>query len=74
MAVPVETQPAFKAGTPRMWFPGEGYVGLGNYDIAADGEHLLMLKQEDTSTSPKELNVILNWSEELKRRAPAEKK
>jgi hypothetical protein len=33
-----------------------------------------MLKQEDTSTSPKELNVILNWSEELKRRAPAEKK
>jgi Tol biopolymer transport system component len=74
MAVPVETQLAFKAGTPRMWFPGEGYVGLGNYDIAADGEHLLMLRQEDTSTSPKELNVILNWSEELKRRAPAEKK
>jgi Tol biopolymer transport system component/tRNA A-37 threonylcarbamoyl transferase component Bud32 len=74
MAVPVETQPAFKAGTPRMWFPGEGYVGLGNYDIAADGEHLVMLKQEDTSTSPKELNVVLNWSEELKRRAPAEKK
>jgi Protein kinase domain/WD40-like Beta Propeller Repeat len=73
MAVPVETQPAFKAGTPWMWFPGEGYVGLGNYDIAADSEHLVMLKQEDTSTSPKELNVILNWSEELKRRAPAGK-
>jgi tRNA A-37 threonylcarbamoyl transferase component Bud32 len=74
MAVGVETQPAFKAGTPRMWFPGEGYVALGNYDIAADGEHLMMLKQEDTATSPKELNVILNWSEELKRRAPAENK
>jgi dipeptidyl aminopeptidase/acylaminoacyl peptidase len=74
MAVHVETQPAFKAGTPRMWFPGQGYVGLGNYDIAADGEHLLMLKQEDTSTSPTELNVVLNWSEELKRRAPSGKK
>jgi tRNA A-37 threonylcarbamoyl transferase component Bud32 len=74
MAVPVETQRAFRAGTPRMWFAGEGYVGLGNYDIAADGEHLLMLNQENTAASPKELNVILNWSEELKRRAPSEEK
>jgi hypothetical protein len=33
-----------------------------------------MIKQEESAASPKELNVILNWSEELKRRAlPAKK-
>jgi Tol biopolymer transport system component len=70
MSVDVETQPAFKAGTPRSLFQAAGYLGYGNYDVAPDGQHFLMIKQEDISTSPKELNMILNWSEELKRRAP----
>jgi eukaryotic-like serine/threonine-protein kinase len=74
MSVDVETQPAFKAGTPRALFQAAGYLGYGNYDVAPDGQHFLMIKQEDISTSPKELNIVLNWSEELKRRAPAEKK
>jgi hypothetical protein len=33
-----------------------------------------MIKQEDVATSPKELNIVLNWSEELERRVPQEKK
>jgi serine/threonine-protein kinase len=74
MSVEVETQPAFKAGTPRALFQAAGYLGYGNYDVAPDGQHFLMIKQEDISTSPKELDVILNWSEELKRRAPSGKK
>jgi hypothetical protein len=51
----------------RALFQATGYLGYGNYDITADGQHFLMIKQEDISNSPKELNVILNWSEELKR-------
>jgi len=74
MSVGVETQSAFKVGTPRPLFPIAGYLRSGNYDVAPDGQHFLMIKQEDTSTSPKELNVVLNWSEELKRRAPPETK
>jgi Tol biopolymer transport system component len=74
MSVDVETQPAFKAGTPRALFSATGDLGYGNYDVAPDSQHFLMIKQEDISTSPKELNVILNWSEELARRAPQEKK
>ena len=74
MSVDVETHPAFKAGTPRALFSAAGYVGYGNYDVAPDGQHFLMIKQEDISTSPKELNVILNWSDELERRVPQEKK
>jgi serine/threonine protein kinase len=75
MSVDVETQPAFKVGTPHPLFSTSGYlVGAGNYDVAPDGQHFLMIRQEEAAASPKELNVILNWSEELKRRAlPAKK-
>jgi serine/threonine protein kinase len=74
MSVALETQPAFKAGTPHALFPATGYLAAGNYDVAPDGQHFVMIKQDDTLTNPKELNVILNWSEELRRLAPAGKK
>jgi Tol biopolymer transport system component len=74
MSVDVETEPAFKAGTPRALFSAAGYLGYGNYSVAPDGQHFLMIKQEDVATSPKELNIVLNWSEELERRVPPEKK
>jgi len=74
MSVPVETQPAFKAGTPRVLFQATGFLGVGNYDVAPDGQRFLMIKEDDTLSSPKELNVILNWSEVLKQRASSVKK
>lgn len=74
MSVPVETQPAFKAGTPRALFQTAGFLGVGNYDVAPDGQHFLMIKQEEALTSIKELKVILNWFEDLKRLAPPGKK
>jgi hypothetical protein len=55
-------------------FQGSYYIAQGNYDVAPDSQHFLLLKQEEASTSPTELNVIVNWSEERKRRAPAGKK
>jgi serine/threonine protein kinase len=74
MSVPVDTQPTFKAGTPRKLFENRAYARLGNYDVAPDGQHFLMTMQDDAAASPNQLNVVLNWTEELKRRAPAEKK
>lgn len=53
ISVGVETQPAFKLGTPRALFSAAGYLGYGNYDVAPDGEHFLMIQQEDISTSPR---------------------
>lgn len=72
MSVPVELQPAFKAGTPRMLFRGGGYV-FGNYDVAPDGQHLLMIKEKEASASSKELAIVLHWTDELQRVAPAAK-
>jgi hypothetical protein len=78
MGVPVEIQPTFKAGTPRVLFQGgsylAGYLGLGTYDVAPDGQHFLMIKEKEAPASSKQLNVILHWTDELKRRVPPEKK
>ena len=74
MAVDIQTQPAFKAGTPRMLFERGGYLGgTGpDHDISPDGQRFLMIKQtEQAETALTQINVVLNWFEELKRRVPA---
>ncbi|MGH9253326.1 MAG: TolB family protein [Vicinamibacterales bacterium] len=72
MAVGVETEPTFKAATPRMLFERCGYgTGSRNYDVAPDGQRFLMLKQpaEETATPP-QIVVVKHWVEELKRLVP----
>ncbi len=78
MAVSITTQPAFAAAPPRLLFQGAfeefGRADLPrNYDIAPDGERFVMIRSEQQST-PTQLNVVLNWFEELKRRVPSGKK
>jgi hypothetical protein len=74
MSVPVETQPTFKAGTPHVLFEDRGYLGLGNYDVAPDGQHFLMIKEKEAPASSKELGIVLHWTDELKRIVPSGKK
>jgi hypothetical protein len=75
MAVDIATQPAFAAGTPRMLFEGlyeTPPVPIANYDVSPDGQRFLMLKpSEQAGGAPTQINVVLNWFEELKRRVPA---
>jgi Tol biopolymer transport system component/predicted Ser/Thr protein kinase len=77
MAVEIATQHGFTAGKPWMLFQDE-YVPtpatFPNYDVAPDGRRFLMLKPtEQTQSAPTQINVVLNWFEELKRRVPAGK-
>jgi eukaryotic-like serine/threonine-protein kinase len=78
MAVDVTTQPSFSAGKPKVLFEGV-YLsvapGLTNtaYDVSADGQRFLMVKETGRAVSSTQINVVQNWFEELKRRAPAEK-
>ncbi|HEY6945407.1 MAG TPA: protein kinase [Candidatus Acidoferrum sp.] len=74
MVVPVETQPTFKAGTPRMLFRSGNYLMLWNYDVAPDGQHFLMIREREAPASSKEVSIVLHWTDELKRLAPAGKK
>jgi hypothetical protein len=76
MAVSVTTEPAFSAGKPRLLFEGRYEKGLwpfvANYDVTLDGQRFVMLKAEQES-APAQLNVVLNWFEELTRRVPTGK-
>ena len=74
MAVDVTLQPSFSAGKPHMLFEGQ-YVPtpgtFANYDVSPDGQRFLMLKQAEQAQAATQINVVLNWTEELKRRVPA---
>jgi serine/threonine-protein kinase len=76
MAVDVTTQPVFSAGKPRVLFEG-AFVptprSLSNYDVSPDGQRFLMLKAPEQAQAPAQINVVLNWFEELKRRVPTGK-
>jgi Tol biopolymer transport system component len=78
MAVDIATQRSFAAGKPRVLFEGQ-YVPSPttppNYDVSPDGQRFLMLKpSEQDQSAPTQINVVLNWFEELKLKVPKEKK
>ncbi|MDA2935391.1 hypothetical protein MYX82_13795, partial [Acidobacteria bacterium AH-259-D05] len=73
MVVSVQTKPTFKAGKPKVLFEGSYVTSLSlpgsqNYYISPDGQRFLMIKQEQGEQA--QINVILNWFEELKRQVP----
>jgi len=74
MEVEIATQPGFAAGTPRMLFEGRyepAPFPSTNYDVSRDGQRFLMIKSiEQEQAAPTQINVVLNWFEELKRRVP----
>ena len=73
MAVDITTQPGFVAGSPRKLFEGPYLVASAtvlSYDVSPDGRHFLMLKSDQAQAAPTQINVVLNWTEELKRRVP----
>jgi len=78
MAVPVETKPAFSLGTPKLLFRSI-YAGVSGtsgipWDISPDGKRFLMMKESTADVpaegSPRKINIVLNWFEELKQRVP----
>ncbi len=71
MAVDVTMQPAFRAGKPRLLFEGQylGWADWTNYDVSTDGQRFVMI-QPGQGPERRHINVVLNWSEELKRLVP----
>jgi hypothetical protein len=70
ISVEVTTTPSFTAGQstvlfeePYLLFPG------GNYDVTADGQRFVMVRQLDRQPIT-QLRVVQNWFEELKRKVP----
>ena len=81
MGVPVDTKSTFRYGKPKMLFRGNFVVGYGDsppYDIHPDGKRFLMMKRagvesdESATGTPRKINIVLNWFEELKQRVPVD--
>jgi eukaryotic-like serine/threonine-protein kinase len=78
MAVDIAGQLGFVVGKPHMLFQGQ-YIPTAttapNYDVSADGQRFLMLKPVvQAQAAPTQINVVLNWFEELKQKVPPWKK
>jgi hypothetical protein len=68
MVVDVQISPSVHVtGTPKMLFEK---ASMG-YDVSADGKRFLMLRRGAPSAQSNQINVVLNWFEELRRRAPS---
>jgi len=73
MVVDVDFAPAFTASRPRLLFEGRYEVsflitGQRFYDVSPDGRFLMV--KSDTPTAPRQLHLVVNWFEELKRLVP----
>jgi serine/threonine-protein kinase len=76
MVVAIETRSGFSAGKPKTLFQGlyqPTPILEANYDVAPDGSRFLMIKPGGEEQGPTQVNVALNWFEELKRLVPLSK-
>jgi hypothetical protein len=78
MAVPITLEPTFNSGgRPRELFRFAGVYRMSGtttaYDIHPDGKRFIMVSErKDAATTPRQqVNIVLNWFEELRRLAPA---
>jgi serine/threonine-protein kinase len=74
VTVPVHTQPTFAAGTATKLFDAPYFEvsGTRRYDVSADGQRFLFVKDpNDTSGASHSFVLVQNWLDELKRLVPA---
>jgi serine/threonine-protein kinase len=75
MTVPITFGPSLTIGRPRPLFRLAGAFGISGtaraYDIHPDGERFIMVSEPQTEPQrPREINVVLNWDQELKQLVP----
>jgi Tol biopolymer transport system component len=77
MAVDVMADPSFSESKPRMLFEGSyqpAAQAIPAYDVSPDGQRFLMVKPVRQAQVATQINVVLNWFEELKQKVPTGKK
>jgi Tol biopolymer transport system component/predicted Ser/Thr protein kinase len=68
MAVETNTKSTFSADKPKLLFERHyaTYNTMPAYDVTPDGQRFLLAKA--AGQGPQEINVVLNWNEELKQK------
>jgi len=77
MAVSVRLQPIFENDHPRELFAGNWRTAFfPTYNVAPDGRFLMIRENETSNETPttQQINIVLNWFEELKRLVPTREK
>ena len=67
--VSIQTQPVVQVGNPALVIEGRftgGSRAGRNHDISPKGDFFIMIEEEEPPPVT-QINVVLNWSEELKR-------
>jgi serine/threonine protein kinase len=74
MAVETNTKSNFSADKPKLVFERRyaTYNTMPAYDVTPDGQRFLLAKT--AGQGPQEINIVLNWIEELKQKVPTGKK
>jgi eukaryotic-like serine/threonine-protein kinase len=73
MAVDVAPSPTLAVGKPRLLFErpfDSSSTFWPNYDVSLDAQRFIMVKRLDQDESLAQINVMLNWGDELKRVVP----
>jgi eukaryotic-like serine/threonine-protein kinase len=73
MAVATVSQPSFLPSKPEALFEKPYWTDADpsrNYDVTTDGHRFLTVKESEQIAAANQVNVVLNWFEELKRRVP----
>ena len=84
MVVPYKTAGGFDPGKPSLLWEGHYSQGMSsscgpagvssaNYDVTADGQRFLMIKDSDQDIGSTSIVIVLNWAEEMRRSARAQK-
>jgi hypothetical protein len=78
MVVAVTTQPKLTLSKPRQLWQGHYMHGSGascgmpgaasaNYDVTADGQRFVMIEDKDQDAVARQVNIILNFAELIRR-------
>jgi serine/threonine-protein kinase len=69
LAVEVQTGPELRAGQPKALFE----LNTSAWDVAPDGQRFLVVKAPQAEAGAPQLNVVVNFGDELQRKVPAGK-
>ena len=72
-AVEVSTHGTFERGLPPLLFEGPyqwALISMALDDVTADAQRFLMITQDQSEATEMQLNVVLNWFEELNTLVP----
>ena len=71
MSVSVKASPELRVGKPALLFSGSysfNIIPNRDHDVGRDGRFIMV--QPDSTVNSRQINVVLNWSNELGRQAP----